>query len=156
MKKSKKTRSGLFLIMFAACFFMIGFFFRGSIGSGDDIMIVEELPAVDSETETPDPQGDGEDNAVADDVGEPQGGGITSDEESTGSSAEAQYTAGLININTATLDELKILPGIGDVLAQRIIDYREENGMFTAIDEITEVRGIGNGIYEKIHEMITI
>lgn len=62
----------------------------------------------------------------------------------------------LININTATKEELESLPGIGPSLAQRIIDYREENGGFRDINEIKLVSGIGEKMYEKIKEFIRI
>lgn len=60
-----------------------------------------------------------------------------------------------ININTAGISELKKLPGIGDVLAQRIIEYRDQLGQFTSKEEITNVKGIGEKIYESIKELIT-
>jgi competence protein ComEA len=61
-----------------------------------------------------------------------------------------------ININTATLEELDSLPGIGPTLAQRIIDYRTENGPFTAIEDIMDVSGIGPVIFENIKDLITV
>lgn len=62
----------------------------------------------------------------------------------------------LININTATLEELDTLPGIGASKAQAIIDYRELNGPFQAIEEITNVSGIGSATYENIKDLITV
>ena len=60
-----------------------------------------------------------------------------------------------ININTAGKDALTQLPGIGEVLAGRIIAYREENGPFQAIEEITKVEGIGEGKAEAILDLIS-
>lgn len=62
----------------------------------------------------------------------------------------------LININTASETELCTLPGIGEVLAGRIIQYRTEHGQFEGIDEIMEVSGIGVSKYEKIKNCITV
>ncbi|MFN8382417.1 MAG: ComEA family DNA-binding protein [Anaerolineales bacterium] len=62
----------------------------------------------------------------------------------------------LININTASLEELDSLPGIGPTTAQRIIDYRTENGPFTTIDEIMDVSGIGPATFDEIKNLITV
>ena len=61
-----------------------------------------------------------------------------------------------ININTATVDELVILPGVGPVLAQRIIDYRTANGAFQGIEDLTKVSGIGDKTYQQLAEFITV
>lgn len=62
----------------------------------------------------------------------------------------------LINLNTANQQELETLPGIGPVLAQEIIAYRELNGSFSDIDEILNVKGIGTAKYEQIRELVTV
>lgn len=64
--------------------------------------------------------------------------------------------SGQINLNTATLEQLDSLPGIGPAIAQRIIDYRDDVGGFSSIDEITQVSGIGDSTFNKIKDMITI
>lgn len=65
-------------------------------------------------------------------------------------------TAALINLNTATAEELDTLPGIGPVRAQAIITYRQEQGEFFTIEQVMEVDGIGEGIFEQIREFITV
>ncbi|OHB29388.1 MAG: hypothetical protein A2X84_01400 [Desulfuromonadaceae bacterium GWC2_58_13] len=60
-----------------------------------------------------------------------------------------------VNINTATLAELEALPGIGAVSAQRIIDYRNERGPFSAVDQLVEVKGIGEKSLEKIRPLVS-
>ena len=62
----------------------------------------------------------------------------------------------LININTASLEQLDALPGIGPAIAQRIIDYREKIGGFTSIEQITEVSGIGEATFAKIKDSVTV
>ncbi|WP_454959941.1 helix-hairpin-helix domain-containing protein [Filifactor alocis] len=62
----------------------------------------------------------------------------------------------LININTATKEELKSLNGIGDALSQRIIDFREQNGAFSDIESIKNVSGIGEKKFEGIKDYITV
>lgn len=62
----------------------------------------------------------------------------------------------LINVNSASMEELMTLSGIGESKALAIIQYREENGRFASIEEIKNVKGIGDGIFEKIKDAITI
>lgn len=62
---------------------------------------------------------------------------------------------GKININKADMTELETLPGIGPATAQKIIDYRAENGFFRTIDDIKDVSGIGDKKFEQIKEKIT-
>lgn len=62
----------------------------------------------------------------------------------------------IININTAGIDELILLEGIGTKTAQSIIDYRNKNGYFKSIDELTNVKGIGEKKLEQIRDRIVI
>lgn len=72
-------------------------------------------------------------------------GGLTSDPE-----------AKKININTASQAELQKLPRIGEVVAQRIIDFREKNGKFKKIEELMKVRGIGEKTFDNLKDLITV
>jgi competence protein ComEA len=61
-----------------------------------------------------------------------------------------------INLNTASVDELTTLPGVGPAIGQRIVDHRTENGPFTAIEGIMDVKGIGPATFEKMKDQITV
>ncbi len=63
---------------------------------------------------------------------------------------------GKININTASAETLKLLNGIGDVLAERIVVYRENNGPFTDVNQLLEIKGIGEVKLSKIKEYIAL
>jgi competence protein ComEA len=60
-----------------------------------------------------------------------------------------------LNINTATVDELDELPGIGEVIAERIVAYRESNGAFATVDELAEVSGISERMVDELRPLIT-
>ncbi|MDE7193285.1 MAG: helix-hairpin-helix domain-containing protein [Oscillospiraceae bacterium] len=62
----------------------------------------------------------------------------------------------VVNINTANVRELKKLDGIGRTIAQAIIDYRTENGEFASVDELINVKGIGEVKLEKIRDHVTV
>lgn len=69
---------------------------------------------------------------------------------------EIETTSTKVNINTATLAELQTLSGIGAGTAQKIIEYRQLNGRYSAIEDIKNVSGIGNAKYESIKEYICV
>lgn len=64
--------------------------------------------------------------------------------------AEAAGVEGKLNINTATVKQLMMLPGIGKKTAERIVEYREKNGEFKAIGDLAKVKGVGKETMEKV------
>jgi competence protein ComEA len=100
------------------------------------------------------PVGDGEQvyvPAVGEEPPPPAGGAVGSGAapEPDGGSAGGS-AGGTVDLNTATLAELQTLPGVGPVLAQRILDWRTEHGSFASVDELNEVSGIGDATLAEI------
>ena len=67
-----------------------------------------------------------------------------------------QSDGGLVNLNTATLEELDSISGIGPVTARKILDYRQRIGMFSSVDQLLEVSGIGVKTLEKMRAKVTV
>ena len=115
-------------IVFAIAAFIFGIFL-GKNGARTTVYVAEASTLPPVVTEAPSPP--------------PQISGITANGEK-------------VNINTATVQELDQLPGIGEAIAQRIVDYRLENGYFLAIEELMEVSGIGEKMFAQIRDLITV
>lgn len=87
----------------------------------------------------------------------PGPGTPTNPPEPTATAAATGLAPGtLINLNTATLQELDALPHIGPTIAQRIIDYRTKHGAFSTIQQIMNVEGIGPSTFQDIRDFITV
>lgn len=116
----------------AVCFFMFGFFLgRNTVGG---IVTEKPIPAQDfSEKEL---------TAVSDSAAK--------------SETAHEKTDGLININTADAALLQTLPGIGEKLAEQIVQYRDNVGGFSCKEQLMEVSGIGQNKYEAIEPLITL
>jgi competence protein ComEA len=69
---------------------------------------------------------------------------------------ENSQPAGKISLNKASLEDLDSLPGIGPVIAQRIIDYRTKSGGFKTLEELKEVSGIGDVKYSNVKDLISL
>ncbi|MGA2363204.1 MAG: ComEA family DNA-binding protein [Candidatus Aminicenantales bacterium] len=74
----------------------------------------------------------------------------------SGAWAQANSPKAKININTAAQAELETLPRIGPKVAQRVIDYRNQNGSFKKVEDIMKVKGIGEKIFAQIKDLITV
>ncbi len=72
------------------------------------------------------------------------------------SAAPESEQTGLIDLNTATASELTALPGIGEVLAARIVEHRNANGPFVRLDQLMAVQGIGPITYERVRALVRL
>ena len=70
--------------------------------------------------------------------------------------ASAAASAGTVNVNTATAEQLQLLPRIGPSVAQRILDYRKENGKFGSLDDLMLVRGIGEATFAQLKPYVSL
>jgi competence ComEA-like helix-hairpin-helix protein len=89
-------------------------------------------------------------------VGKPQLSGNVTDAQNAYSESGNQAVTGKININSAAKSQLMMLPGIGETLAQRIVDYRQDNGPFTCIEDLLYVDGIGQVKLADMEQFITV
>lgn len=81
---------------------------------------------------------------------------ISTEKSSPDTVSERENKSGLVNINTATAEQLMTLKGIGEVKSQAIIDYRNKNGAFRNIEQLLFVKGIGEKTLDKIRDHITV
>jgi competence protein ComEA len=70
--------------------------------------------------------------------------------------APGQATGGKVNLNTADAAALETLPRIGPAMAQRIIDWREQNGRFAAVEDLLDVTGIGDATFAGLKDLVTV
>ena len=100
----------------------------------------------------PDPQQSEHSDATAN----PESDTTQSPHMQTDGSDAGASTHGLINLNTATAEELQSIKGIGPVTAQRIIDHRTAIGGYTSVDQLLDVKGIGSKTLETMRGQVTV
>ena len=69
---------------------------------------------------------------------------------------QGSQAAKVVNLNTATAEELETLRGIGPAIAGRILDYRKEHGRFERVEDLTNVRGIGEAKFQKMKNQLSV
>jgi competence protein ComEA len=72
----------------------------------------------------------------------------------SGTQGEAAAAGGPVHLNTATLEQLDELPGVGPVTAQKIVDYREQHGAFSSVDDLDAIPGIGPARLEQLRDLV--
>ncbi len=141
------------LITAAILAFLTGYYYRGTQLRGQ--IVVETQTAEDMAAPTATPRvsrlpvqsiGEGESPEEA----------TPAYQEPSEAEPSQEVEDGPLDLNTATLEDLDALPGIGPVLAQRILDYREEHGGFRSKEEIINVTGIGEKTYEKLISLVKV
>ena len=84
------------------------------------------------------------------------GTALPAQEDSRPPTASTTVAAAPVNLNTATMAQLETLPGIGPATAQRIVDYRQQNSSFKKVEELMNIRGIGEVSFLKLRPLVTL
>lgn len=86
----------------------------------------------------------------------PAGGAGTGAEAGSGAASSGGADSAKVNLNTATLEELDALPKVGPVLAQRILDWRKEHGLFKTVEDLDAIDGVGSKMLETLLPLVTV
>ncbi len=160
MKKHFKIEYLISALAFALVCFMVGIFYgRNSVRYEHGAVVEVEKTLKDLHADAEDPEG--LETPETTEISETSVKDTVEAEESERASGtpvngENAGPTAPIDLNTATAAEVETLPGIGSVLAQRVVDYREEHGKFRSIREILQVEGIGDKKFEAIESLITV
>lgn len=157
----QRQKNLLMLITGLALAFVFGWFLRGSLYHDEILVETEkkitesrlEISSVEESSPAPSPEVSQVEKEMA--VAkrpEPSAKDLSSVEETESAGTDSRR----IDLNLATAVELQTLPGIGEVLAQRIIDYREESGGFQFVEELMDIKGIGEKTFKKIAEYVEV
>lgn len=138
----KERKIEVVLLVICALFicFTLGFFIGRNTG-GHEITVLTERQTDSA------PQQTAENETASTDLP-----AVTAEQEMAAESPEPA----VLNLNAATAEELTTLPGIGPVLAQRIVDFRTENGPFESVEQLTDVEGVGEKKLDAIREYLRI
>lgn len=139
----------LLLVMVAVSGFLLGRSYQSHLTPQTTV-------AADEETKTDPTAINSIQNAITSPTTTPSPTSSGTNSGGASSTSKTASPAGLININTADLTALETLSGIGPSKAQAIIDYRNQNGPFTRIDDLDNVSGIGPATIDKIRSQITV
>lgn len=148
MPRITKTEIAAMIITAALLAVALGYFLGRNSGestvmvdgaqAAQTVTLPPEAPVSEQATEMPDSASEIESSAMPEAVEEPL------------------ETSDLLDLNTATIYELEELPDIGPVLAQRILDYRDANGGFVSVEELKNVDGIGDKIFESVVNLVEV